>query len=115
MFNCFWPGKEYAVVSRPVMGHLEVKALERYKFALTGPARLYHVYLDLGVTQLTYSNVGNLEHKTELAVTLTNTSIVREYNCPLAFIRSGYFGKHDPFPNKNSTNLKNKFYCVVVK
>jgi len=78
------------------MGHLEVKALERYKFALTGPARLYHVYLDLGVTQLTYSNVGNLEHKTQLAVTLTNTSIVREYNCPLAFIRSGYFGKHDP-------------------
>ena len=64
MFDCFRPGKEYAVVARPVMGHLEVEALEGYEFALAGPPRLDHVYLDLGVTQLTYSNVGNLEHKT---------------------------------------------------
>ena len=110
MFNSQRPREKYST-SRPVVPrHFHVVALKGYEFALARLPRFYHRHLDGGVWQLTYSNIAQLEHEAEFAVTFGYYGVVRENNGPFSLVGSRYFGEYHARYQTLHKNAETRLY-----
>ena len=95
MLDSLRPREENALIARPIIPDFHIISLKGNELAIAGYPRFDHKHAQLGVGELRYSHIADLEHEHETAIALRHDGVVREDYSPFAFVRPRDLGEND--------------------